>query len=53
MDKVSDTMSVSFLKLVMIYSARQLRGITLLVPPICLSVGGNLCHYEYKAPDNT
>ena len=35
-----------------IYTARQLRGIALLVPPFCLRDCGNLCQSQYKAPDN-
>ena len=33
------------------YNARQLSRITLSVPPFCLSVGENLCHFQYRAPD--
>ena len=34
------------------YTTRQLWGITLLVPPFCLTEGGNLCQRQYKALAN-
>ena len=32
-----------------IYTARQLYGIALLMPPLCLTAGGNLWQYHHKA----
>ena len=34
------------------YTARQLCGITLLVPPLFFIAGGNLCQCQYKALDD-
>ena len=34
------------------YTARQLYWITILVPSFCLTAGGNLRQYQYKAPDH-
>ena len=31
------------------YIAHQLCGITILVPPVCFTAGGNLCQCQYKA----
>ena len=31
------------------YIDHQLCGITILVPPVCLTAGGNLCQCQYKA----
>ena len=42
----------SLLNTNVLYTACQLSGITLLVPPFSLKAGRNQCQRQHKAPDN-